>query len=72
MKARWGSSDPEKKVIRLNIELIKAPTQCIEYVIIHELVHLKYQYHDKEFYTLLELLVPDWKERKAHLEKAIA
>ena len=68
MKRRWGSSDPEKRVIRFNINLIKAPIHCIEYVAMHELVHLQYPYHDKEFYNLLSLVMPDWEERKIRLE----
>lgn len=68
MKRRWGSSDPEKRVVRFNINLIKAPIHCIEYVAMHELVHLKYPYHDKEFYNLLSLVMPNWEERKTRLE----
>lgn len=68
MKKRWGSSDPKKGIIRFNINLIKAPIHCIEYVVMHELVHLKYPYHDKEFYNLLSLVMSDWEERKIRLE----
>jgi len=70
MKSRWGSCDFEKRKIILNTELIKAPSHCIEYVIIHELCHLKYSDHDKQFYRFLTLILPDWKDRKERLEKA--
>lgn len=70
MKSRWGSCDSDKKKIILNTELIKAPSHCIEYVVMHELCHLKYPDHDKTFYRFLTLVMPDWKERKDRLEKA--
>jgi hypothetical protein len=69
MKTRWGSCNPHKSYINLNIELIKKPRICIEYVILHELIHLIYPNHSKEFYNCLSLYMSDWKERKAILEK---
>ena len=50
-------------------ELIKAPTGCIDYVIIHELCHLKHSLHDKRFFNLLATVLPDWQKRKSALEK---
>ena len=70
MKRRWGSCS-QKGVIMLNTELIKASIPCIDYVIIHELCHLKYLKHDKEFYHLLKKVLPDWKKRKEQLEKRV-
>ncbi|CAC9587858.1 Putative predicted metal-dependent hydrolase [Bathymodiolus heckerae thiotrophic gill symbiont] len=61
MKTRWGSCNPEKSYINLNSELIKAPIQCIEYVIFHELAHLIHPNHDKGFYTYLTIHMPNWK-----------
>ena len=49
--------------------LIKKPKVAIEYVIFHELAHLIYPNHSKEFYNFLTLHMPDWKERKRKLEK---
>jgi predicted metal-dependent hydrolase len=69
MKSRWGSCHPAKNKIILNTDLIKAPSHCVEYVIAHELCHLKYPYHSKEFYNLLSFVIPDWQERKKRLEK---
>ncbi len=69
MTSRWGSCDSDKKKIILNTELIKAPSHCIEYVVMHELCHLKYPDHDNRFYKFLTLLMPDWKQRKERLEK---
>lgn len=70
MKRRWGSCNTRNK-ITLNEELVKTPTRCIDYVIMHELCHLIYRNHDHQFYTLLSRLMPDWKERKAVLEKSV-
>jgi len=71
MRKRWGSLTPSKKLI-LNPELIKAPVKCIDYVIIHELCHLIHPHHGKEFYLLLESIMPDWKMWKDRLERISA
>jgi len=68
MSKRWGSCTPEGKIY-LNTELIKAPSHCIEYVITHELCHLKHKNHSKDFYALLNRIMPDWESRKLRLEK---
>jgi predicted metal-dependent hydrolase len=69
MPKRWGSAGAEGK-IALNPELIHAPTPCIDYVIIHEICHLRHPAHDRAFYRLLAVLLPNWREQKARLEKA--
>ena len=69
MKTRWGSCNPYKSYINLNIELIKKPRGCIEYVVFHELVHLLYPDHSKKFYDYLTLYMPDWQKRKEILER---
>ena len=71
MKSRWGSCVHTKGRIGLNTELIKAPSHCIEYVIMHEMCHLKYPNHTKHFYNFLSLVMPDWKKRKARLERVV-
>lgn len=68
MQKRWGSCDKNGK-IHLNIELIKTPKKCIEYVIVHELCHLKFLNHSNAFYTLLQKVYPDWKATKDRLEQ---
>lgn len=70
MKTRWGSCNPYKSYINLNIELIKKPRACIEYVVFHELVHLLYPDHSKKFYDYLTLYMPDWQKQKEILERA--
>lgn len=64
---RWGSCTKDGRII-LNIELIKVSSLCIEYVLMHELCHLKHYSHDKKYYDFLELLMPDWEKRKLRLE----
>ena len=70
MNKRWGSCTPSG-VITFNTELIKAPTHCIDYVVLHELCHLVHVGHNAKFYHLLDVLMPDWKKRKERLEKVI-
>ncbi|WP_294052806.1 M48 family metallopeptidase [Thiolapillus sp.] len=67
MKTRWGSLSPGG-VLTLNRDLIRAPRECIDYVVTHELCHLKYKDHSTAFYKLLEQLLPDWEKRKHRLE----
>lgn len=71
MKSRWGSCIPNKKTIILNKNLITAPRYCIEYVILHELTHMLYKNHDRNFYNFLYMLMPDWKECKRILDEEI-
>lgn len=71
MKARWGSCLKDSNTILLNSELIKAPKFCIEYVILHELIHFLHRNHDREFYNFLSVLMPDWKRRKSILDEEV-
>ena len=70
MKGRWGSLSKSGR-LTLNLDLIKAPKECIEYVVIHELCHLSHRYHDSDFYKLLDRCLPDWVQRKHKLELAL-
>ncbi|OQX28815.1 MAG: metal-dependent hydrolase [Spirochaeta sp. LUC14_002_19_P3] len=67
MQKRWGSLS-DKGTVTLNINLIRAPKECIDYVVTHELCHLKYHNHSPEFYKLLGSVVPDWEKIKHRLE----
>lgn len=72
MKARWGSYSPIDNKILLNSQLIKVPEECIEYVIVHELCHVRYRNHKKEFYDFLEIFLPDWKFRRQELNRYVS
>lgn len=69
MKSRWGSMVSGKKVgvMTLNFNLIHKPIECIDYVIMHELCHLKHANHGADFYILQQSFVPNWRELKALL-----
>ncbi|QSV46907.1 YgjP-like metallopeptidase domain-containing protein [Geobacter benzoatilyticus] len=71
LKKRWGSLS-RGGLLSLNVDLIRAPRECIDYVVTHELCHLKYHDHSSEFYRLLERMMPDWERRKHKLEMALA
>ena len=70
LKTKWGSMSSQG-VLTLNLQLARAPKECIEYVIVHELCHLVYPNHSKDFYELLERHLPDWKRRKHKLELTV-
>ncbi|NUP98478.1 MAG: M48 family metallopeptidase [Armatimonadetes bacterium] len=70
MQMRWGSCTKAGKVL-LNTELAHVPVSCIDYVITHELCHLKHPNHSPAFYALLTAVMPDWRERKERLERAL-
>ena len=71
MISRWGSCQKEKNMISLNRRLIEAPKNCIEYVVVHEFCHLIHPNHSKQFYALLQVMQPDWKESKDLLEISV-
>ena len=64
MKSRWGSCNTTRKIITYNLHLIEKPLSAIEYVVLHELSHLPYPHHQKEFWNFVEKYMPDWKLRK--------
>jgi len=71
MKTLWGSCTKTKNKITLNEYLLKADIRCIQYVVLHELTHLLYTYHNIDFYNFLTIQMPDWKERKKQLDKEV-
>jgi hypothetical protein len=67
MKKQWGSCSPDGK-IHLNPSLIRAPSDCIDYVIAHEICHVRERNHGKRFYELLEQAMPNWEHVKTRLD----
>lgn len=68
MKSRWGSCS-RKGHITLSYDLVKAPLKCVDYVIVHEMCHIKEFNHSKKFYILLDKVMPDWKNRRKELNQ---
>ena len=62
MKTRWGSCNIFAKRVWLNLELVKKPRACLEYVVVHELTHLHERYHNARFKALLDSYLPNWRE----------
>lgn len=69
MKTKWGSCNPEAGHIRLNTELVKKPKDLLEYVIVHEMVHLLEPTHSDRFVALLDAHFPSWREARAELNE---
>lgn len=67
MQTQWGSCSPNGRVT-LNPNLVKAPRECIDYVILHELCHLAEHNHSERFYRLMGQVMPDWKKIKKRLD----
>jgi len=61
MKTRWGTCNIQAKRIWLNLELAKRPFECLEYVVVHEMIHLLETSHNKRFYRLMDQFYPRWK-----------
>jgi len=68
MRKRWGSAHRDGK-IALNPDLIHMPSRCIDYVVTHEICHLRHPNHGPQFFRLLTSLMPDWRTVKERLER---
>jgi len=71
MTSRWGTCNPETKKIWFNLQLAKKPTECLEYIILHELVHLRVKNHNTDFTSLMDKYMPLWRENKKKLNEHI-
>lgn len=69
MKTKWGTCKIEARRIWLNLELAKKPIDCIEYIIVHEMVHLLERKHNERFVEYLNKYMPDWKRIKEELNR---
>jgi len=72
MKTRWGSCTPAKRTIRLNTELGTREPELLEYIVVHELVHLLEASHNARFYALMDLHMPGWKAYRKELNRDVA
>lgn len=69
MKTRWGGCNPSTGNIRLNTELAKKPPECLEYILVHELVHLIESTHNARFIALMDNFIPHWRQIKDELNR---
>ncbi|MCC5015053.1 MULTISPECIES: M48 family metallopeptidase [unclassified Legionella] len=71
MKTRWGSCNVRAQRIWLNLNLIKKPLACLEYVLVHEMVHLLEASHNKRFHALMTRFMPQWRDYQKQLENPL-
>ena len=69
MKTRWGSCNHAARHIRLNTELVKKPKDLVEYVIVHEMIHLLEPTHNERFITLMTQYYPNWRAARLELNE---
>ncbi|EPG66914.1 M48 family metallopeptidase [Leptospira wolffii] len=67
MKTKWGSCNHRKQSIRLNTELVKKPRECLEYILVHEMIHILEPSHNKHFRVLMDQHMPQWKHYRVLL-----
>jgi predicted metal-dependent hydrolase len=70
MRTKWGSCNPVTRSIRLNTELAKKPRECLEYVVLHEMVHLIERRHDERFRRYMDRFMPQWRQYRDELNRA--
>lgn len=70
MKTKWGSCNPSTGRIWLNLELVKKPPECLEFIIVHELVHLLERHHNERFKALMQQHLPKWPEYRRTLNRS--
>lgn len=69
MRTKWGTCNPVAKRIWINVELAKKPVQCLEYIVVHEMVHLLERKHNDKFIAHLNKHLPNWKQIKKELNE---
>ena len=69
MTTRWGTCNTNTRKIWFNLQLAKKPIECLEYVILHELAHLKVKNHGKDFIAILDMYMPYWRDTKQLLNE---
>ena len=71
MKTKWGTCNPKSKRIILNLELIKKPPHCIEYIVVHEMLHLLERTHSETFNLLMDRHYPNWESVRKELNEFV-
>jgi hypothetical protein len=69
MKTRWGSCNSKAQTIRLNTDLAKKPLECLEYIVVHEVIHILEPTHNERFQTLMNQFMSDWRHRRQVLNR---
>lgn len=69
MKTKWGSCAPRTRSVRLNSDLAKKPRECLEFIVVHELVHLLEPTHNARFYALMDKFMPNWQSLRDELNR---
>jgi predicted metal-dependent hydrolase len=67
MKTKWGSCNAQARRIWLNLELVKKPVGCVEYILVHEMIHFFERHHNERFRELIDRYMPDWRTRRDQL-----
>lgn len=70
MKTKWGACNIQKRRIWVNLELAKKSEQCLEYIIVHEMMHLLERHHNEQFLALMNKFMPSWQLHRAELNRA--
>ena len=70
MRTKWGGCRPDRGHIRLNTELAKKPKECLEYIVVHEMVHMIEPHHNKQFTQYMDRLMPHWRQIREELNRA--
>jgi predicted metal-dependent hydrolase len=69
MKTKWGSCNIEKKRLWINLEMAKKPKHCLDYIVLHEMVHLLVRHHNEQFLYYMDRYLPNWRQIKMELNK---
>ncbi|MEQ3632300.1 SprT family zinc-dependent metalloprotease [Thalassolituus sp.] len=70
MKTKWGSCNTSSKRILLNLDLARKAPECLEFILVHELIHLHERHHNERFKALMNKYLPDWRERRSLLNSS--
>ncbi len=69
MKTKWGSCNPASRSVRLNTDLAKKPRECLEYIVVHEMVHMLEPTHNAQFVAIMDRLFPQWRVCRDELNR---